>query len=358
MNKQMLVAAVAAALSGLANAQTNVQVYGLLDLGVEHITNANANGDGVTRVTSGGSNNSRFGLRGSEDLGGGLKAVFNLEGQLDLDVGASDGPLFRRQANVELEGRLGKLILGRSYSTVYNFVSPFDPMGYAPAWSWVPTGNGTGANKYAMTTAFDNMVKYEGKFGGLKLGVSYGAGEVAGSESEGRKVAAGAVYETGPISVVVTGERNNGIRNAAGARTVSEAYHLGTALDVTEKLSFKLGVRDLHLSTVTGRKAHSNTWWGGANYQLTPVIGLTGAFYFQNVKTGVTPLDAAADPLMLVARVKYTLSKRTDLYATAARARAKNGAPVGLTRDGSADGGVTGFADRATGVILGIQHRF
>ena len=253
MNKRMLVAAVAAALSGFANAQTNVQVYGLLDLGVEHITNANANGGGVTRVTSGGSNNSRFGFRGSEDLGGGLKAVFNLEGQLDLDVGASDGPLFRRQANVGLEGRLGKLILGRSYSTVYNFVSPFDPMGYAPAYSWVPTGNGTGANKYAMTTAFDNMVKYEGKFGGLKVGISYGAGEVAGSESEGRKIAAGAVYETGPISFVVTGERNNGIRNAAGGRTVSEAYHLGTAFDVNDKLTLKLGVRDLNLSTATGR---------------------------------------------------------------------------------------------------------
>jgi predicted porin len=354
----MLVAAIAVALSGFANAQSNVQVYGLLDVGIDHISHANPAGGGVTRVTSGGSNNSRFGFRGSEDLGNGLKAVFNLEGQLDVDLGASDGPLFRRQANVGLEGSFGKLILGRSYSTVYNFVNPFDPMGYAPAWSWVPTGNGTGSNKYSMTTAFDNMVKYEGRFGGFKVGASYGAGEVAGSEAEGRKMAAGVVYETGPISFVVTGERNNGIRNATGARTVSEAYHLGAAYSLTKDLSLKLGVRDLHLTTVRGIEARSNTWWGGANYQLTPVIGLTGAFYYQDVKTGVTPLDAAADPLMLVARAKYMLSKRTDLYATVARARAKNGAPVGLTRDASEDGGVTGFADHATGVMLGIQHRF
>jgi predicted porin len=60
----------------------------------------------MTRVISGGMNTSRWGLRGSEDLGGGLKAVFNLEGGILMDTGAQDGALFKRQANVGLEGAL------------------------------------------------------------------------------------------------------------------------------------------------------------------------------------------------------------------------------------------------------------
>jgi predicted porin len=62
-------------------------------------------GGSMTRVISGGMNTSRWGLRG-EDLGGGLKAVFNLEGGILMDTGAQDGALFKRQANVGLEGAL------------------------------------------------------------------------------------------------------------------------------------------------------------------------------------------------------------------------------------------------------------
>jgi predicted porin len=85
---------------------------------------------------------------------------------------------------------------------------------------------------------------------------------------------------------------------------------------------------------------------------------LTGVVYYQNVKSGASAADTLADPMMYVLRAKYALSKRTDLYAVTAYAKAKNGQAVGLTRDASADGGVTGFSDRQTGVMLGVQHRF
>lgn len=358
MNHRALMAAIAVAASGAASAQTNVQIYGVMDAGIEHVTNAAAGGGDVTKVYSGGANNSRLGFRGSEELGGGLKAVFNLESGLLIDNGTTDGALFRRQANVGLEGKFGRVVVGRSFTTVYDFLVPFDPMAYAPRYSWIPTGNGTLSNKYGMTTGFDNMVKYQGQFDKLKVGASYGAGEVAGNASDGRKVAVGAAYDLGVLRLVATGERVNGISNALGARSASTVYHAAAAYDLNSALSLKAGHRHLKLAQAAGPDVRADTWWAGTNYELTPAVELTAVLYYVNVKNGVTAADTAADPRMLVLRAKYSLSKRTSLYATAAHAKARGGVPVGISRDNNEDGGVTGLADRQTGLLVGIQHRF
>lgn len=358
MHQRVLIATLAIAASSAASAQSNVQIYGVMDAGVEYVTNAAASGGDVTKVYSGGSNNSRLGFRGSEDLGGGLKAVFNLESGLLIDDGTVDGPLFRRQANVGLEGKFGRVVVGRSFTTVYDFIVPFDPMGYAPRYSWIPTGNGTLSSKYGMTTGFDNMVKYQGQFNKLKIGASYGAGEVAGNASDGRKFAAGAAYELGALRFVMTGERVNGVSNALGARSESKVYHAAAAYNVSEALSLKAGHRHLKLARAAGPDVRADTWWAGTNYELSPAIDLTGVVYYVNIKAGVTPSDTAADPMMFVVRAKYSFSKRTSVYATAAHAKAKGGVPIGISRDNNEDGGVTGLADRQTGLLVGIQHRF
>lgn len=352
------IAAVVMAASGLASAQTNVQIYGVMDAGIEHLSNASPGGGGATKVYSGGANNSRLGFRGTEELGGGLKAVFNLESGLLIDTGNYDGTLFRRQANVGLEGKFGRIVVGRSFTTVYDFVNPFDPMGYAPRYSWIPTGNGTLANKYGMTTGFDNMVKYQGTFDKLKVGFSYGAGEVAGNASDGRKLAAGAAYDLGAVRLVLTGERVNGISNAVGARSENKVYHAAAAWDFNDALSLKAGLRHLTIEQALGADVRADTWWTGANYDLTPALDLTGVVYYVKIKNGVTPSDSAADPMMFVLRAKYALSKRTSVYAVAAHAKTKGGVPVGVSRDNTEDGGTTGFGDHQTGLLVGIQHRF
>jgi len=249
-------------------------------------------------------------------------------------------------------------VIGRSYTTVYDFVNPFDPMGYAPRYSWVPTGGGTLGSKYGMTTAFDNMVKYQGQFGGLKVGASYGAGEVAGSEADGRKLAAAAAYDLKPLRFVVTAERVNGTANAFGARSASKVYHAGASYEVNDDLDLKLGVRHYTLTPAAGSDVRADTWWAGTNYQVAPAVDLTAVLYYQNIKAGVTPSDTAADPKMFVFRAKYSLTKRTNVYATLAHARGNNGVPVGVSRDSTEDGGVTGLADHQTGVLVGVQHRF
>jgi predicted porin len=353
MKKSALALAVLAALSlnNSANAQSNVQVYGLIDAGVEAVNHASANDGSLVRVVSGGKNTSRWGLRGSEDLGGGLKAVFNLEGGILMDTGAQDGALFKRQAYVGLDGRLGRIVIGRSFTTTYDLVIKFDPLGFAPNYSWATSGGATGPSKYGMTTAFDNLIKYSGQAGGFTYGASVGLGEQSNNSADGRKYAVGGSWFGGGFGAMASYEQVNGVNvPATGNRDKTTAFHLG--LDYkTGQWRYVTGMRGYKLQS--GKAAtpdlRGDTFWGGVTYVTGPVT-LTGAVYHINTKN--LPAAKDADPTMLVARAMYALSKRTDLYLSAAHAKADNGQLVGLSRDDA------GTGTTQTGVTAGIQHRF
>jgi predicted porin len=331
---------------GSAAAQSSVQTYGLLDLNVGYASNFSAPGDGVVRVSSGGMNTSRLGFRGSEDLGDGLKAVFQLETGIAVDSGAADTPLFKRQANVGVEGRYGRLVLGRSFTVVYDFMLAYDPMGYAPFYSWAPAGNASGTSRYGMTLAFDNMVKYTGKMGKLTFGANYGAGEQA-STADGAKGGIVVNYASGPYSIVATWERANGNTVApAASRGATTAWHLG-AMYSRGKLKFQAAAREYGLAG-SMPDVRARLYWAGGNYSATPVVTLAAAVYYQDVRN----VAADTDPVMYVIRARHALSKRTDLYVTAAHARAKNGRTVGLSREDA------GYGSHQHGVVAGIQHRF
>lgn len=335
-----------------AHAQSSVQVYGLIDAGVDYTTNANAAGDSATRVISGGKNTSRWGFKGSEDLGHGLKAIYGLEGGILMDTGASDGALFKRQAYVGFDGSFGRVIIGRSFSTTYDFVILFDPLGYAPNYSWATSANATGPSKYGMTTAFDNLVKYAGKSGDFKYGASIGLGEQAAASADGRKYGVAGSWTRNGLGLMAAYEQVNGNTVAAtGNRDETTALHVAADYK-SGPWRLTAGMRDYRL--VAGRAATADvraaTWWGGASYLVAPAITVTGAVYAVNVKN--VAADADADPVMYVARTLYALSKRTDLYLAAAYAKAGNGKLVGLSRDDP------GFGTSQTGLSAGIQHRF
>jgi predicted porin len=348
----MAVATMLAA-AGAAHAQSSVQVYGLLDLGVDVASDAKPGGGTLSRVSSGGMNTSRWGIRGSEDLGGGMKAVYQLEGGILMDTGASDGALFRRQATVGLEGSFGRILLGRSFTSVYDTVIRFDPMGFAPFYSWATTGNATGPSKYGMTTGFDNMIKYSGSTGDFKYGATYALGEQTGGTSADSAKYAGAVsYETEGLGLMGTYERINGNTVVTtGNRDETTAIHLG-AYYQTGPFKFWLAGRDYKLKA--GKAAtpdvKATTYWTGVAYKLQPEVTLTGAIYYMDVKNVAAGKDA--DPIMYVARYRYAASKRTDLYATLAYSKARHGQLTGLSRDDA------GFADSQHGLMVGIQHRF
>ena len=357
MKKSALALAVLAALSlnRSASAQSNVQVYGLIDAGVEVVNHAETDGGSMVRVISGGKNTSRWGLRGSEDLGGGLKAVYNLEGGILMDTGASDGPLFKRQAYVGLDGGFGRVVIGRSFTTTYDLVIKFDPMGFAPHYSWATTGNATGPSKYGMTTAFDNLVKYTGTnksgAGTFTYGASVGLGEQAADAADGRKFAVGASWFTDDLGLMASYEQVNGLTQAAtGRRDKTNVFHLGADYK-TGPWRYTAGMRGYKLES--GKAAtpdlRADTYWGGVSYAAGATT-LTGAVYHINTKN--LPAARDANPTMFVARMLYALSKRTVLYLSAAHARADHGQLVGLSRDDA------GMGATQTGVTAGIQHRF
>jgi predicted porin len=320
MKRTLLALPALMAAAGLAHADSNVTIYGIMDAGVEYVTNSNAAKDHLFREVSGAMNTSRLGFRGTEDLGDGLKGVFQLEGGIKLNNGASDGDLFGRQANVGLEGGFGRLVAGRSFSTTYDFVLPFDPMGYSANYSWVTSGNATGARKDGMITGTSNMLKYSVESNGFKFGATYGFGNVAGSSSDSARYALGVGYANGPFAVTANWDQANGTVN----------YKQTLASGAADK--------------------KSAMYWGGASYQVTPTSTIIGALYYQDLKN--LPDGTDADPRMISLRYKYALSKRTDLYTSVARANAKNGKLVGISRDDA------GFDSSQTGITLGMQHRF
>jgi predicted porin len=354
MKPSVLTLALAAALSaaGAAQAQSSVQIYGLIDAGVDYTTNTNAAGDNATRVISGGKNTSRWGLRGSEDLGGGLKVVYGLEGGILMDTGAADGALFKRQAFVGLDGSFGRVVIGRSFTTTYDFVILFDPLGYAPNYSWATSSNASGPSKYGMTTAFDNLVKYSGKTGDFRYGATIGLGEQAGSSADSRKYSLAGSWTRGGFGAMAAYEQINANTLAGtGRRDQTTAFH--AALDYkNEAMRLTGGVRDYTLEAAKAGTPdiRATTWWGGASWFATPAVTLTGAVYYVDVKN--VALNTDADPVMYVARAMYALSKRTDLYVAAAYAKADNGKLVGLSRDDA------GFGSTQKGLTAGIQHRF
>jgi predicted porin len=334
-------------------AQTNVQVYGLLDVGVDTANNATPTGGNLTRVSSGGMNTSRLGFRGSEDLGGGLKAIFQLESGIFMDTGAQDGPLFKRQATVGLEGSFGKVVIGRSFTSVYDtIIAGFDPMGFAPFYSWATSGPATGPSKYGFTTAYDNIIKYSGKIENFKIGANYAFGEQTTGARDSSKMGFTGVYDIGGLSLMGTWERNNGNTVVAtGNRDKNTVWHVG-ANYVDGPWRLTAVYRDYKL--VAGKAAtpdvDATTYWAGVNYKTNEVTTLTGAVYHVNVKNVAAGKDA--DPTMYVARYRYALSKRTDLHVSAAYAKAKNGQLTGVSRDDA------GYGENQHGLIVGMQHRF
>lgn len=351
--KALALAALGCVASGGAAAQSNVTLYGLVDSGIEYVSHAGPTGSSVVKMTSGGKNTSRWGLRGAEDLGGGMKAIFTLESGIALDTGKldTDNTLFDRRAWVGLQDKtLGSIRLGRDFTTTYDFMLPFDPMGYAPNYSWATSATATGGRKDGMFSRATNVVRYDGKFGPVKVGGTMSMGEVPGSFKSSSKYDLGLGYEAGKFAAAVTWDRQNG----AGTSTVPadnvdyiQGIHAGASYDFGS-LSVYAGYRNYRKTfTTAAAKQLSDMYWVGAAYDFSPAFSLYGAVYKQNIKA-----DNSADPILFSLRGQYNLSKRTMAYLSAGYAKARNGQNVSVSRD------LVGFANNQVGVTAGLQHRF
>ena len=332
-----------------AQATGSATVYGLMDSYLEYRTHNSASGKAGKVLNSGGMNTSRWGLRGTEDLGTGLKVVFQLESEIALDTGNAGSAFWGRQANVGLDGRFGRVVMGRSYSTTYDFILPFDPMGYAPVYSWATSAGATGGRKDGMVTGVSNLVKYRGEVGGLRVGATYGFGESEGPVSDRATAVLAASYTWGGLSGVITAEQINGTTVATG-RDQTRTYHVGGSYDFGKVKLYGVLRRYDKAFGIGGADNTSRTAWAGVSYQATPALTLAAAYYRQGIRSSNTPAGVGG-PSLVSLRARYGLSKRTDLYAMLGFADAKAGV-VGLSRDDVA------FGSSQTGVAAGIQHRF
>lgn len=340
-----------AALSVTAHAQTNVQLYGIVDAGVEYVDkvrtgNVGSATESVVRVQSGSAQSSRFGLRGREDLGNGLTAVFVLESGIAIDTGTlgQRGRLFGRQAYVGLNHKsLGELQLGRQTSAVYDYGVQYDPVAAARYSAVVFDG--------AYAGRADNAVKYVGKLGGLKIGAQYslgydgliaGGSEVAGASRVGRQAGVQVGYAFGRAQFGVAYDRQNGVSIATQGNT-TERVALGGFYNIAPVKLFASYQRRTSETPVSS--GDTDLYWVGAQYRSGGPFTLSGSLYLNK------PDGSATRSKMLSILASYALSKRTDLYSEVAFMHNQDAAMLGM-------GGAVNPGDNQTGAIVGIRHRF
>lgn len=330
--KAALAAAIAAAACG-AWAQSSVTLYGIVDAAVERASTGA--GVSATRLVSGQGSASRLGFRGVEDLGGGLRAIFNLEAAVNADNGsgsaAGGGLMFNRQSWVGLGGTWGQVTLGRQFRPEARAVFGMDPFDAGSVAS--------PPNTYANTVfRADNAVVYESpRMGGFVGRVMYAFGERAGGVSGAlNDVGASLQYYNGPLYLAYG---YDSLRNAT-ATDRRKWNSLGGSYD--------FGAAKLYGAYRTRKEGAANI--DEANYWIGVGVPI-GALTLQATAGRVndkTALDRDAKGYSFGA--EYLLSKRTDLYMRYAKLRNENGATFGL------DNGVNGPSPSS--VVAGVRHRF
>ncbi|RAR56419.1 putative porin [Paraburkholderia unamae] len=334
-------------ITGAAHAQSSVTLYGIVDEGI--IFNSNSGGNRQYYMASGVLSGSRFGFRGVEDLGGGLKAVMTLENGFDVNSGklGQGGLMFGRQAFVGLASdRYGSLLFGRQFDSAVDFVGP---LGFAALYGGYITATVGDMDNFAIGNRLNNVIKYlSADYGGFTFGGLYSPGGVAGDFSRNEAWGVGAGYTRGPLRVGVsftdlhdpnvsfygtsvagaTAATNNMAsvatrgfasaaeqQNAAAAvsYTIAATTVSGTWSHVTFKdMSGVVGV--LNPAGLSGSVTFNN-FAIALKYQWTPAL-LTAAQFARMTGSSVAGKQGAAYNQVDIA-ADYLLSKRTDVYFTA-----------------------------------------
>lgn len=334
MKKSLIALAVLAA-SGAAMAQSSVTAYGIADVWVGS-SKFEVDGESLTRssVDSGGVSTSRYGFKGSEDLGGGVKANFQLEQGFDISTGAAQvsGKAFNRQAWVGLSGGFGEVQLGKVWTSYDDIRSSAND-----------TFNANIASSFATWLGYsdrtDNGIKYTSpSFGGISGSLTYALGEdKTATNSASSVLSLGLQYANGPLFVGFAHQQQkqngaNGVFSAVPGFLTAElgeelTIDLLGSLDFEGKTTYTLinGSYDLGVAKVLG----------GYNQVKQTIVGLTGEAKAKEYNLGVevpvstslkfgfgyarSDIEAggqdAFDTTGYSAAAVYSLSKRTALYA-------------------------------------------
>ncbi len=404
MKKTLAAVAVLGAFAGSALA-ADVQLYGLIDMGVRylhsdmdanfvHYSDPSLGTDGLVgadatdafEMKSGMQSGSRFGFKGTEDLGNGLTVGFILENGFDADTGA-DGTMFNRESSLFIQGDFGKLAMGR-IGSINGGVSSWGKHGVMSAF-------GTSWGDYAAQAdtifggagQWDNMIAYETpSFAGFKVFAQYGMGSADENESTSdRYYAIGASYTNGPLNLYLAVDSIN--YATAGDNAVGPDSEVDDALTVRFGGNYDFdvvkifgGVSYFDNARLSSFSGAATDWIGSSYYQSTkgkfnwdaselyvegwsvglsaniPLAGgnaLIGAGYMDAELTDTTqdPGFRAAgiemDRWVVSAGYDYPLSKRTDVYGV-----------VTYNQDSLDSNGFGSVDPTVFGVMVGMRHKF
>ncbi|OZI24731.1 porin [Bordetella genomosp. 7] len=374
MKKTLLAAALLAGFAGVAQAETSVTLYGIIDTGIGYNKVKGDGWDSGSRVgmINGVQNGSRWGLRGTEDLGDGLQAVFQLESGFSSSNGnsAQGGRLFGRQATIGLQSdSWGRLDFGRQTNIASKYFGSIDPFG--AGFTQANIGLGLSA---ANTVRYDNMVMYQTpSYSGFQFGIGYSFSVDDNTDDDDRVgfrtadnvrgITTGLRYVNGPLNVALSYDQLNASNQQAQDEVdaTPRMYAIGASYDfevvklalaygrTTDGWFAGQGVAGLQLGT--GESGLGGNVFADGFKSNSYLVGLTapigGASKLFGSWQMVDPSNdrlTGGDETMNVFSLGYTydLSKRTNLYAYGSYA--KNYA----------------FLDdvKSTAVGVGIRHRF
>ncbi|RQS19446.1 porin [Burkholderia sp. Bp8998] len=388
MKKTIIVLATMGAFSGMAHAQSSVTLYGIVDEGLSYTNNvATAGPNGTVKrgnvfaLQSGVLQGSRWGLKGSEDLGGGMKAVFQLENGFNASTGAlgQGGRMFGRQAYVGLaSANAGTVTLGRQYDSVVDYLGPMTANGnWGGSFFSHPFDNDNTDNSFRI----NNSVKYtSANYGGFQFGGLYGFSNST-QFANNRAWSLGARYSNGPFTVAAAylDLKNAATANQAGAQTdgtpfaslVSGVVSAATGRPVTLAFtnqrtggigaSYAMGpatvgvmVSESLMQTSTAYARFLNVE-GNVQYLVTPALSLGAMYDYTRMTLSANGDRVGANFHTVGLMTDYFLSKRTDLYAQAVYQRGSSGTDglVGVVGAGGYSTGTSQVAAR-----VGIRHKF
>ncbi|MFB9121965.1 porin [Paraburkholderia dipogonis] len=376
------VAAFAGLAAATAHAQSSVTLYGLIDAGVMYTNNVKKGGSqgALVQATSGNINGSRFGLRGAEDLGGGLQAIFVLENGYNVQNGklGQDGRLFGRQAFVGLSSKQdGTFTLGRQYDSLVDFVAPLS--GTAGTFGDTGFAHPFDNDNLNHSVRMSNAVKYtSANYAGLKFGGMYAFSNNT-QFAVNRAYSAGVSYTSGPFKAAAGYLQINGSNssaNTAGAVDLGESaangtdgFQLGAEVQRTAGAALSYGFGPVTAGFVYTHSQFQNTASFGAThgsmrfdnyevngkYTMTPALSLGAAYTYTDAHMGGTS-SFGSDPKwnQINLQAVYSLSLRTDVYAEAMYQHVSG---KGYTAFINTAGGASSTGNQVVGTV-GIRTRF
>lgn len=353
MKKSLIALAIAGSFASSAFAESAVTVYGIVDMG---LINERGNVAGsVQKLSSGAQSGTRIGFKGTEDLGGNMKALFVLETGVAADTGGSNqnNTAFSRQNFVGLQGDFGTVTLGRQYTPYFLTLNGADPFASGMA--------GAAINLMASTgIRMSNTLKYATpNFAGFNGEVAYGFGEAIGSSDTNRQFGASIGYAMNPVSVRLaynikrnpadTASSKNLLLGASWDFQVAKAFVAIAENEGPDSSPYPWSIVTPAVTNpyglVSTSSAKSRDYLVGATVPFGSHTFIA-SYIRKDDRTG-----ANNDANQIALGYTYALSKRTNLYAAWGRIDNKNLASYTVGNNSE-----PGSGDRA--INLGVRHIF